>query len=66
MQAGHDVGEGGCVTGPTGGEVERQRPAPSVGSEVDLRGQSATGPADGMVVRFAGRGPLLRAPAACW
>jgi hypothetical protein len=24
------------------------------------------GPTDGVILRFAGRGPLLRAPAACW
>lgn len=27
--------------------------------------QSSAGPADGMVVRLVGRGPFLRAPAAC-
>lgn len=65
-QAGHDVREGGCVTGLAGGEDERQWSAPAVGREVDLRGQSAAGPADGVIARLAGRSPFLRAPAACW
>ena len=43
----------------------RSGPEPVVGRKVDLGGQSAAGPADGMVVRLAGRGPFLRAPAAC-
>lgn len=38
----------------------------AVAGEVDLGGQSAAGPSDGMVVGFAGRGPFLRPPAACW
>ncbi|BCL32453.1 hypothetical protein GCM10017557_73120 [Streptomyces aurantiacus] len=66
MQASHDIREGGCVTGLACGENERQRPAAGIGSEMDLRAQSAAGPAHDMVVRLAGRGPLLRAPAACW
>lgn len=65
-QAGHDIGEGRCVADLACGQDERQRLAAVVGSKVDLCGQSAPGPADGMVIRFAGRGPFLRAPAACW
>lgn len=65
-QAGHDLGEGRCVTGLSGGEDERERPAAGIGGEVDLRGRSAAGTADGVVAGFAGRGPFLRAPAACW
>jgi hypothetical protein len=65
-QTGHDVGEGGCITGLAGSENEGEGPAASIGREVDLGGQPAAGPADGVVGRFAGRGPLLRAPAACW
>lgn len=39
---------------------ERQWPAPAVGREVDLRGQSGAGPADGVVVQPTGRGPFSR------
>lgn len=60
----HHVSEGRRVTGLSGGEMEGQGPAVAIGREMDLRGQSATGPADGVVVRLVGRGPL-RAPAAC-
>lgn len=62
---GHDAGEGGCVARLSCGEDEGQGPAVAVGAGTELRGQSAPGPADGMVVPFAGRGPLT-APAACW
>ncbi|WP_443074187.1 hypothetical protein [Streptomyces sp. NBC_01456] len=65
-QAGHYVRESGCVAGLSGGENEREGAAAGVGSEVDLGGQSAAGPADGVVGWFAGRGPFLQAPAACW
>lgn len=65
-QAGHELGKGRCVTGLSGGEDEREGPAAGIGGEVDLRGQSAAGTADGVVAGFAGRGPFLRAPAACW
>ncbi|GHI86044.1 hypothetical protein Sxan_34080 [Streptomyces xanthophaeus] len=54
---GHDLREGGGVTGLAGSENEREWPAPAVGGEVDLRGQSAAGPAEGMVERPARRGP---------
>lgn len=46
-QACHDIGEGGRVAGLAGGETEGQGPAAVVGGKVDLRGQSAVGPADG-------------------
>lgn len=35
-----------AVRGLPGGQDERQRPAPAVGSEMDLAGQPATGPAE--------------------
>jgi hypothetical protein len=54
------VGEGRCITSLSGGENEREWPAAGICSEVDLCGQSATGPTDGVVVRFAGRGPFRR------
>lgn len=65
-QTGHHIGESGRISGLVGGEDEGQGSAVAVGGEVDLRGQSAAGLADGAVVRFAGRGPFLQAPAACW
>ncbi|ANS70670.1 transposase subunit [Streptomyces lincolnensis] len=65
-QAGHDVREGGRIPGLPGGEMEGRRPTAVIGGKVDLRGQSAAGAANGVVVWFAGRGPFLRAPAACW
>ncbi|GAA3388670.1 hypothetical protein GCM10017752_10000 [Streptomyces roseoviridis] len=58
--------EGGCVTSLSGCEDKGEGPAMCVGGEMDLRGQPAAGPADGVVVRLAGRGPFLRAPTACW
>ncbi|QDD61020.1 LysR family transcriptional regulator [Streptomyces albidoflavus] len=60
-----DLGEGRCVTGLSGGEDEREGPAAGIGGEVDLRGQSAAGTADGVVTGFAGRRTFLQAPAAC-
>ncbi|MET7936894.1 hypothetical protein [Streptomyces sp. NPDC005322] len=42
------------------------RKAAQTEDDQQLRGQSAAGPADGVVGRFGGRGPYLRAPAACW
>jgi hypothetical protein len=65
-QACRDVGEGRCMVGLSCGEDECQGSAVAVGREVDLRGQSAAGPADGVVGLFADWGPFLRAPAACW
>ena len=56
--ASHDLGECGCVTGLARREDEGEGPAAAVGGEVDLCGQSAAGPSDGMVVRLAGRGPF--------
>ncbi len=60
------MSEGGCVTGLPGGEHEGQWSALGIGGQVDLCAQSAAGPADGVVCRFARWGPFLRAPAACW
>jgi hypothetical protein len=59
------------VAGLTGGQQDRQRPAPTVDSEVDLRCQSAPRAAQRLTVtrryRDAGGGsPFLWAPAACW
>jgi len=65
VQACHHCHEGGRIACLSGGEMQDQRPAAAVGGKVDLRGLSAVGPADGMVVRLAA-GPLLRAEAACW
>lgn len=65
-EAGHDVGEGGCVARLAAGQDEREGTTAAVGSKMDLRGQSVAGAADGVVVGFAGRVPFLRAPAACW
>jgi hypothetical protein len=62
----HHVGEGGCITGLSGGQHEGRRSAVRVGGKVDLRGQAAAGPADGVAGGLAGRGLFLRAPAACW
>lgn len=59
------MSEDGRVTGLSGGEHEGQWPTVSIRGEVDLRGQSTTRPADGIVIGLAGRGPFLRAPAAC-
>ncbi len=55
-KAGHDVSEGGCVTG---GEHEGQWPALGIGGQVDLCAQSAAGPADGVVWGFACWSPLF-------
>ncbi|BDM74787.1 hypothetical protein HEK616_82740 (plasmid) [Streptomyces nigrescens] len=65
-QAGHHVRESGCVTSLSGGENEREGPAAGICDEMNLRAQPAAGPAYGMVGRFSGWGPFLRAPAACW
>lgn len=65
-QAGHYFGESRRVVGLSAGQDERQWAAAAVGGKVDLGGQPSAGPADGMVGRFACRGPFLRAPAACW
>jgi len=65
-QAGHDIGECGSITGLSGGENERERPTAGVGRTVNFRGQPTAEPSDGVVGRFPGRGPFLRAPAECW
>jgi len=57
-----------------GGDQQRQRLLPLFGRKVDLRGQTATGASEPVVIRLgvdpAGRLalqiPFLRAPAACW
>lgn len=65
-QAGHDVCEGRCIAGLASGENERERSAAGIGCEVDLGRQPTAGPVNGVVGRFAYRGPFLRAPAASW
>lgn len=47
------MGECRCVTGLSGCEDEGKRAVSVVGGEVDLRGQSATGASEGMVLRLA-------------
>lgn len=80
-QVGHDIGEGRHPR-LSGGENERKGPTTVVGGEVDLGGESAAGPVDGVVVRLAVGTPSstkrpssdLRprrpeapwAPAVCW
>ena len=49
-----------------GGLDEGERPAAAVAGQVDLRGRPSAGAADGVVGQLPGRGPFLRAPAACW
>jgi hypothetical protein len=50
------MGERGCVTCLARREDERERAAVASCGEVDLRGQFAAEPAEGMVVRLARRG----------
>ncbi|GAA4329252.1 hypothetical protein GCM10023086_58290 [Streptomyces venetus] len=57
-QAGHDLVEGGGVPCLPGREDESERTAAAVRGEVDLRGQTAAGPSEGMMVRLAGWGPF--------
>ena len=67
--------EGIAISAQMGSPLARDRMG-AVGAEtddgrirritlVDLRGQPAAGTPDGMVGRLVGRGPFLRAPAAC-
>lgn len=62
---GHQLLEGGEVADLPTRQRERQRSAAPVARKVDLRGESAPGPAEG-VSRFAGFLPSPLAPAACW
>lgn len=69
-----DLTECGGVVDIAGREHDGQGQAPAVDGEVDLGGQPASGPAEGLARLRADRifqfvpvcGPLLRAPAACW
>lgn len=54
----HDLLECRCVTCLAQREDDGEGPAAAVGGEVNLRGQSAAGPSEGMVVRLAGRSPF--------
>ncbi len=52
------LGKAGASPAWAGRENEGERSAAAVRGEVDLGGQSAAGPSEGMVVRLAGRGPF--------
>ena len=68
------LAERGGVVGVAGREHDGQRQAPTIDGEVDLGGQPASGPAEGLARLRADRifqfvpvaCPFLRAPAACW
>lgn len=63
----YDVREVRCVRGLAGREQKHYRPTPTVGGQVDLRGQSAARAPEGVLERLAADArPFLRAPAACW
>ncbi|MFD9235099.1 hypothetical protein ACFWB3_07415 [[Kitasatospora] papulosa] len=51
------MNEGGFVTDLSGGEHEGQWLALAIGGGVDLCGQFAVGPGDGVVCRFGWWGP---------
>lgn len=58
LVTGHDLGEYGCVTCLARRDDERERAATTVGDKVNLGGQAAAGPSEGMVIRLAVRAPF--------
>lgn len=57
-QAGHHLLKSWCVPSLARCEIERQRPTPAVGYQVNLGRQSATGAPEGMVIRLTDRSPF--------